>query len=149
MRKVLFVTCLLLCGCAHESAMPLGNDLMQIDVSAAPIYGRAGAQRIAFEKAATATLDAGYDKFIVLNSGGWNEQTAQGGSYSQYNANVMANQYNGFGSAQGNGGSYYGTMRHPESSMVIRMFHYHEKGSDKAIDARAIVNSKEYTAFGG
>ena len=111
--------------------MPLGNDLMQIDVSAAPVYGRAGAQRMAFEEAAKATLDAGYDKFVVVNNAGWNEATVSGFSSGSFNAtqNYASGGYSGG----------FGTLRHPESSMVIHMFHNGEKGAEKAVDARSVL----------
>ncbi len=48
-------------GCYHESTIPLGNDMMEIDVSAAPVYGRAGAMDMALKRAATATINAGYE----------------------------------------------------------------------------------------
>ncbi len=108
---------------------------MQIDISAAPIYGRSGAQRIAFDNAAKATVDAGYDKFIVTNNNGWNETTASGGSYGSFNAN----QYN----ASGSYGNAFNMFRNPESTMVIRMYHYKDKGADKAIDAHKILEKKD------
>lgn len=123
---------LLLAGCATQTATPIGNDMMQIDVSAPPIYGRAGAQRIAFEKAAEATLAAGYDRFIVLGNQAWNEGSASGYSYG----GLYANQNSFYGSS----GSGWQTMRNPESSMVIKMFKNSDKGASKAVDARSYVN---------
>ncbi len=135
---VALVFAFIISGCVHESAIPLGNDMMEIDVSAAPVYGRAGAQRIAFENAAKATLKMGYDKFIIINNAGWNESTFNAGSYGQASMN-------GF-SGQASGGSYAETMRHPESKLVIRMFHKGDKGSAKAVDARSIIelNKENY-----
>lgn len=132
-------TFIALSGCATQNAMPLGNDMMQIDVSAAPVYGRAGAQRMAMETAAKATVQAGYDKFIVMGNNAWNEQTASGGSYGSFNAMGSPGAFG----ASGGGGSFFGTQRRPESSMVIKMFHNGEPGSEKAIDARAMVGQQE------
>ena len=131
MKKTVLMVLLLLAACATQSAMPLGNGLMQIDVSAAPVYGRAGAQEMALKKAAQATIDAGYDKFIVVKNQGWNENSISGGSYGSANVNA----YGGMASE----GSYFGSERHPEVNMTIRMFHYKDKGSNGAIDARKIV----------
>jgi hypothetical protein len=119
----------------HESAIPLGNDLIQIDVSAAPVYGRAGAQRIAYENAAKATLKAGYDKFIIVSNEGWTEQTYQSGSFSQ----VTASGTPAVAQAQGTSSSWAGTLRHPEAKMTIRVFHANDPGAEKAIDARAVL----------
>lgn len=116
-----------LMGCASQSAMPLGNDMMQIDVSAAPVYGRAGAQKMAFEKAARATLDSGYDKFIIVDNAGWNEDQSSG--------NFGGNQY-GFGGS-------FNKLRAPEVKMIIKMFHTGDKGSEKAIDAHKVLEAKK------
>jgi hypothetical protein len=123
-----------LAGCATQSAMPLGNDMMQIDVSAAPVYGRAGAQQMAFKQAAQATLDAGYDKFVVVGNNGWTEGVAAGGGYGS----ASWNQYGGSGSF----GSGFSTFRKPEVKMVIKMFKYKQAGSAKAVDARAVLAKK-------
>jgi hypothetical protein len=125
----------LLLGCVHESAMPLGNDLIQIDVSAAPVYGRAGAQRIAMTDAAKACLKAGFDKFVIVSNEGWTEQTYQSGSFSQ----VTAAGTPAAASAQGTSSSWAGTLRHPEAKMIIRVFHTGDSGSEKAIDAKAVL----------
>lgn len=127
MKRLLLVSVVLLSACASQNAMPLGNDMMQIDVSAAPVYGRTGAQRMAFQKAAQATIEAGYERFVVVGNEGWNESTIGGGSYASVSANPYA--------ASGYGGSSWGSMRHPESTMVIKMFKKGDKGFDKAIDA--------------
>ena len=132
----------LLAGCAIQSAMPMGNDMMQIDVSAAPVYGRAGAQEMAFKKAARATLDAGYDKFIVVDNAGWTENSSS--AFSQHSSSgSFGGNANGFGgSASGSGSSFFNTFRNPEIKMVIKMFHYKEPGSAKAIDAHKIVEKE-------
>lgn len=137
MKQSFIVTTLILIlsGCTHEAAIPLGNDMMEIDTSVAPVYGRAGAQRIAINKAAEATIAMGYDKFIVINNGGWNELTASGHSRSTIDANN--NQIGG--SAFGQQSSGWGTTRHPEAKMVIHMFHNGDKGADKAVDARLVL----------
>jgi hypothetical protein len=133
----IFVIAAALTACAHEAAIPLGNDMMEIDTSVAPVYGRAGAERIAINKAAEATLAMGYDKFIVVNNGGWNETTVGGGSQSTFNAN--ATQMGG--SAFGQQSSGWGTTRHPEAKMIIRMFHNGDKDSEKAVDARLVLSA--------
>lgn len=137
MRHILIatITVLMLTGCYRQTAVPLGNDMMEIDVSAAPVYGRAGAMDMALTRAANATLTAGYDKFIVMNNNGWNESTLSGGSYSQATANNMA--------GQAQSGSAINTFRHPEIKMVIRMFHDGDKGAAKAVDARAVLKQQQ------
>lgn len=114
---LLLTAALLLSGCVHESSVPLGNDKAEINVSAAKVYGRAGAQRIAFEDAAKFTLKMGYDKFTVDNQDAWSENSALNNSVTT----------------------------HPEAKMVIRMYHDGDKGSEKAIDARAILEMNKDT----
>jgi len=126
-----------LTACSHEAAIPLGNDMMEIDTSVAPVYGRAGAQRIAIHKAAEETIAMGYDKFIVVNNDGWNELTASGGSQATYNANVGQMG----GSASGEKTSGWGVQRHPEAKLVIHMYHNGDKDAEKAVDARQVLNS--------
>lgn len=125
-----FALCLM-SGCVHESAIPLGNDMAEVDVSAASVYGRAGVERIALENAAKITLKMGYDKFIVVKNSDWNESTLSAGSYNQ----ATVNPYGG----QASGGSQISTRRNPESKMLIHMFHNGDKGSAKAIDANKIL----------
>lgn len=134
-RWAMVGTFTVLSACVHESAMSLGNDLIQINVSAAPVYGRAGAERIAYENAAKATLAAGYDKFIVVSNEGWTDQTYHSGSFSQ----VSASGTPALVTAQGTSSSSAFTLRHPEAKMVIRVFHANDSGADKAIDARTVL----------
>ena len=133
MKKIIITAtaALVLSACVHESAIPLGNDMAEIDVSAAPVYGRAGAQRIALENAAKTTVAMGYDKFVITNSDGWTESTFNSGSYGQANVNAVG--------GQASGGGFANTMRHPESKLIIRMYHDGDKGSAKAVDARAVL----------
>lgn len=125
---------LLISGCATQSAMPLGNDMLQIDVSAAPVYGRAGAQDMAFKKAAEATIANGYDKFIVVESQGWTEQVGSGHAYGEFSGDANF--------ASGSYSSNWGMYRKPEVHMIIKMFRYKDKGSSKAIDAHKIIAKK-------
>ncbi len=136
MKYIGFILFLALSGCVHESAIPLSNDTAEIDVSTAPVYGRAGAVRIAMENAAKFTLQMGYDKFMVVDNGDWNEQTAAGGSFGSGSAYGNANNF-GASSSQSSG---FAIFRHPESKMIIKMFHKGDKNSSKAVDAQAYLN---------
>ena len=134
-KLLVIATAALLAGCTHETAIPLGNDRMEIDTSVAGVYGRAGAMRIAMHKAAVSTVQMGYDKFIVENTNGWNETTEGGASFA--NVNGSANGQSA--SVAGQGGSSWGTQRHPEAKIIIHMFHDGEKGSAKAVDAHKLL----------
>ena len=125
------VAAALLAGCAHESVIPMGNDMAEINVSGPGVMKRADTQRIAMLDAAKATIKMGYDKFIILNSNAWSESVAYAGS----SGNFQANPYYASGSSE----SYAGTMNLPESKLIIKMFHNGEKGSVKAVDAKQII----------
>jgi hypothetical protein len=140
---VLIAAAFSLTACVNESAMPLGNHMMQIDVSAAPVYGRAGAQRIAMENAAKATLQAGYDKFIVLGNNDWNETTIAGGSHGS----VSGSFNNTSGYISGSQSSGFSSLRNPESKLVIRMYKNGEKDADSAVDAQQYLDSLKSSTF--
>lgn len=120
-----------LAACVRQTAIPLGNDLAEIDVSTSAVYRRAGAQEFALKKAAQTTLDYGYDRFMVVRSDGWNEVTVGGASYGNLNGNAT-----GF---SGQSGSFADSTRSPEVKMVIRMLHNGDKGAERAVDARAVL----------
>jgi hypothetical protein len=46
--------------------MPLAQDTVQITSHAAPVCGGAGAQKVAFQRAAVETIRHGYDRFLIL-----------------------------------------------------------------------------------
>jgi hypothetical protein len=132
---VLMIVSLSACVSIREAAVPLGNDLMEIDVSAAPKYGRAGAMEAALKKAAQATINAGYDKFIVLRDDGWTESTQFAGSYGQATVNPST--------GQASQSFFAGTARHPEVKLVIRMYHDGDEGSEKAVNARSVLKQQD------
>lgn len=131
MKKLILLLPVLLAACYRQSAIPLGNDMMEIDISAAPVYGRSGAMDMAINKAASATIEAGYDKFIIINNNGWSEMIASGTSYGSFSGNQ--------GSASGAYGSGFSVMQKPEVKMIIHMYHNSDKGAEKAVDAHSII----------
>lgn len=135
MRYLLLASALFLAGCATQNAMHLRNNMMQIDVSAAPVYGRAGAQRMAMQKAAQATLDAGFDKFIVVSTHSWNESGITGGSSGSFSANPSL--------ASGTHQSGFSSYKRPESTLIIKMYRKGDPEFDKAVDAASVLNQQE------
>jgi hypothetical protein len=53
-------------GCTTTSVIPMSQDMVQINTSAAPACGSTGAQEVAVRQAAKETLRRGYDRFIIL-----------------------------------------------------------------------------------
>lgn len=116
------------------AAIPLGNDMMQIDVSGDIVHARADTQRMAFQKAAKATIEDGYDFFIVVENKGWTEPQSMDSPYGTLDGNASGFDGWGFG-----GGSTY---RMPVSTMVIKMFRKGDKGAEKALDARQYLQTQ-------
>lgn len=135
MKKIVIAASVaaLVAGCAVQTATPLAGNVAQIDISAAPVYGRAGAQRMAIRKAAQTTIDYGFDKFVVLDNHSWNEATLSAGSYGSFSANRSY--------AGGGFNSYASEIRRPEAKMVIKMFKATDKEAANAIDAKALLAS--------
>ncbi len=129
----------LLAGCATQTVTPLEKDLVQIDVSATPSHGRAGAQQLAVTKAAKTTIAYGYDKFLVLNNNTWNEQTYHSASASSVQGNYSQYGSNGAGNISGGSFGSANTVRRPEAKLIVRMFKNGDKGSEKAIDAKIFL----------
>ncbi len=46
--------------------MPLAQDTVQISSRAAPVCGGAGAEKVAFQRAAVETIRRGYDRFVIV-----------------------------------------------------------------------------------
>jgi hypothetical protein len=114
-------------GCAKSSAIPLSASIMQIDVSASPVYGRTGVQQVALTKAAEATVAAGYDKFHVIRNGAWNEQTLHGSTTVEPRGQISAK---------------VDTIRRPEAHMIIKMFKRDDPAASDAVDAHAVLKAK-------
>lgn len=144
MRKLSLLLVLLLMGCVETSAIPMGNNIAEINTSAAPGYTRAQAHDYSLLKAAQTTLEYGYQRFMVLDNKGWNESNASGGSYNRGESGAVfgANQDIALGGAysQNYGGSYYSTYKNSETSMRIKMLRKGDKGFKDSVDAQTIVD---------
>jgi len=68
LRMVGLLSALLLAACASASVLPMSADTLQISARAAPICGGAGAESIAFRRAAVETIRHNFDRFIILNA---------------------------------------------------------------------------------
>ena len=122
---ITLLTLLALAGCAETSVMPLSANRVQILVNADGDCGPTGAQDVAFQRAAAATIQRGFDRFIVVST---DRDSQQASSF--------------FGStttATGTFGSSFGSAlfwSEHQSIIVIEMFNSLDPGADDAIDAR-------------
>jgi hypothetical protein len=139
MRKNLGVFAIIgllgLSGCVSTSVIPFSENTLQINTSADPVCGGAGAQKVALTDAAIATLNAGFDSFIIQGSQAQNNVRVVG--YTPVEAHTTSN---------GDGTSYTtvsggqpivgGTHDH---SIVVQMFHASDPNAANTISARGYL----------
>ena len=124
-----------LSGCVSTSVIPFSENTLQINTSADPVCGGAGAQKVALTDAAIATLNAGFDSFIIQGSQAQNNVRVVG--YTPVEAHTTSN---------GDGTSYTtvsggqpivgGTHDH---SIVVQMFHASDPNATNTISARGYL----------
>lgn len=90
---------------------------------------------LAYVKAAQTTLDYGYDKFLIATNNASGEVNAYGMTYGGFSATPDY--------ASGQVASSSGTITRPQVKMIIKMLHSSEKGADKAIDAKAVMQKNQ------
>ena len=69
---LLSIFALTLSACASSSVMQFNADTVQITTSAAPACGAAGAEKVAYQRAAIETIKHGFDRFIITGAGAQN-----------------------------------------------------------------------------
>ena len=117
---------LTLAGCANTSITRLAQNMVRIDVSAAPACGRSGAVSVVSKTAAIETLRYGYDKYVIAGSGTENNIGVYGTNYG----------YN-----YATGGIYAtpviaGTH---DANMTVVMFTRDDPAGAQALDARTAL----------
>lgn len=136
------IAALALSGCAHTSVMPVASNVFEITASAAPVCGAAGAQAVASRDAAIATLQNGYDSYVILD--GQAQESLSGYTPVIANSYGTATAYGSPGMATAYGSStttYSGgtpIIRHNQS-LLVRMFHANDPGADSAVPARNVL----------
>lgn len=132
--------CATLSACAQASTIQTSQDTAIVQASAAPACGGIGAARVAQKQAAIATINAGYDRYMIMGAQAANNvQTYQApGSYNT----------SGFVSG---GYLHTTTVYQPgpmitsgshDQSFAIKMFKTGQPYADQAIDARAALGPK-------
>ena len=119
---------LTLSACANTSTTRLAQNMVRIDVSAAPACGRSGAVSVVSKTAAIETLRYGYDKYIIAGTGAENNVGVYGTSYN----------YN-----YATGGIYATPMiagTH-DANMTVVMFTYDDPAGEQALDARSALGA--------
>ena len=122
------VAALSLSACANTSTTRLAQNMVRIDVSAAPACGRSGAVSVVSKTAAIETLRYGYDKYIIAGTGAENNVGVYGTSYN----------YN-----YATGGVYATPMiagTH-DANMTVVVFTYDDPAGAQALDARSALGA--------
>ena len=108
-----------LTACASTSTTRLSQNMVQIDVSAAPACGRTGAIRLVNRMAAVETIRLGYDKYLIAGQDSQSNVRVLG-----YNANTTGTVY-----GSGNYATYSGTTTMTpivggtqDAAVVVAMF---------------------------
>jgi hypothetical protein len=134
---------LLLTGCARTTTIPIANDVVQINTSAAPICGGNGARKVAVQMASIETINRGFDKFIVVGGGHQNNTGVVGYTPQQsyttgsVQGNLYGNSYSAFGNSQTTtyGGQPIIAGSH-DQALTIKMFRNNDPAGANAISAR-------------
>ncbi len=133
-------------ACARTSVMPLAGNTYQITVSAAPVCGAAGAEELASHDAAIATLQSGFDTYIILGGQAQDNVGVVGytpviantyGTATAYGSPGMATAY-GSSTTTYSGGTPIIAGTH-DQEIVVRMFHSGDPDSENTIPARAVL----------
>lgn len=133
-------------GCARTAVMPLAGNTYEITVSAAPVCGAAGAVGLASHDAAIATLQSGFDSYIVLAGQAQNTVGVVGytpvtantyGSATVYGSPSMATAY-GSSTTTYSGGTPIIRGTH-DQEIIVRMFHSGDPDAENAVPARAVL----------
>jgi len=146
-KKILLIFGLLaLSNCVRTGVMPLSANTIQISVSAAPACGAAGAQQIAAKDAAVATLQNGFDGFIILSGEAQNNvhvvgfTPVQSQTYSTataYGSSGMATAYGSSSTTYSGGQPIIGGSH--DQLIIVQMFHSGDPGAENALSARALL----------
>ena len=142
MRKLAAIAAALtLCACARSSTMPLSADTFQLITSAAPVCGRAGAQGVAFRRAAIETINRGFDKFVILDAAAANNVRVAG--YTPVQAHTTGAVYgNTMTATTTYSGGYPIVAGSHDQGLVVKMFKNDDPSGANAISARSTLGPK-------
>ena len=151
MMKILriFLIPIALSACQQTTAIPLAQNIVQINVSAAPICGGGNAQKAAFNHAAVQTLRSGFDKFIIGGSQYQNNVRVSQGqptSYTTTGTGTITPTFGGYNVAGqsttvANGATPIISGTH-DHSVIVKMFKADDPQSQNALDAKTVLGSE-------
>lgn len=141
----LLLGALALSGCVETSVVPVAQNQIIINTSAAPICGGTGAQNVAVKMAAVEALRRGYDRFIVLGAASENNTGVFQTGPTYATTTTTLNTYGNYGYGQSNttfGGNntiIYGTH---DSSLGVLLLKRGDPDYARGVDAKEVLGEK-------
>jgi hypothetical protein len=135
----------ILSGCVETSVIPVAQNQIIINTSAAPICGGTGSQNVAVKMAAVEALRRGYDRFIILGVASENNTGVFQTGPTYATTTTTLNTYGNYGYGQSNtqfgGGStiVYGTH---DSSLGVLLLKRGDRDYDRGVDAKQTLGEK-------
>ena len=133
-----FSVVVLVSACASSTSTRLAQNIVRIDVSAAPACGSSGARRLVNRMAAVETIRLGYDKYYIAAMDSQNNVRIVG---ANYNTTGTLNTY-------GNTGTYSSTTTATpifagtqDAATVVVMFKANDPEGRNALSARSALGS--------
>lgn len=131
MKKLILLTTILSLGaCASNHAVDMTTDTLSVEVSASAPDNRADAVLDGAKSIPQQVLDRGYDSYTILDIHSDTVSGTYGGGYNTLDFDIVTRSLNAVG------GMAIATLHSGEASLKVKMFHYGEKGAEKALDAR-------------
>lgn len=136
------ISALVLGSCASSSTLPLAKNVVQIEASAAPVCGAAGARNFALQQAAIETIKRGFERFII--AGAQSSKTLTGFTPTYSHSTGSASVVGGSGYASVYGSSNTTTtggdplFSHGQG-IVVRMYKKGEPGAGNALSAKEVL----------
>ncbi|WP_201285578.1 hypothetical protein [Chelativorans xinjiangense] len=133
-RLSLLLGCMIAGSCAGTNVIQTSENTAIVQASAAPICGGIGAARVAQKQAAIATLQAGFDRYVIMGSSAANNTRVSQGPGTYQTTGI-------YGGGMMNATTVYqpGPVIHSGShdqAFAVRMFREGEPGAAQAISAR-------------
>lgn len=143
--KIQLIVFLALSACVETSVVPVAQNQIIINTSAAPICRGAGAQNVAVKMAAVEALRRGYDRFIITGAAQQNNtgvfQTAPTYATTATTLNTYGNTGYGYSNTQFGGGNtiVYGSH---DASLGVLLLKRGDAGYERGVDAKGVLGEK-------
>ena len=133
-RTMLAATIMLgtLAGCASTGVMPLTADTVQMTVEAVGACSSTQTQQLALKHAAVATLQRGFDWFVVTQASDSSKLSA----FQQPTVATTQGTRHGSRTAVTGGTQWWES---PRTVLPVKMYRAGERGADRALDAKSVL----------